>query len=244
MARLADKVAIITGAASGMGEASARLFVAEGARLVLTDLNERLGRLLAQDLGDRVVFQRLDVTKEADWTQAVQIALSHFGKLNVLLNNAGYFEPRSFLETTPELWEAHYRVNQLGVLLGMRAVAEAMTAAGGGSIVNTSSGAAMRGFAGMFAYAATKWAVRGMSKAAALDLAGSNIRVNCVLPGIIDTPMYRSNGPERCAQMDSAIPLGRRGEPREVAELMAYLVSESGSYFTGADFTIDGGVVA
>jgi 3alpha(or 20beta)-hydroxysteroid dehydrogenase len=119
-----------------------------------------------------------------------------------------------------------------------------MKVAGGGSIINISSLSGLRHLPGQFAYAATKWAVRGMSKAAALDLAGSNIRVNCVLPGIIDTPMYRSNGPERCAQMDSAIPLGRRGEPREVAELMAYLVSESGSYFTGADFTIDGGVVA
>jgi 3alpha(or 20beta)-hydroxysteroid dehydrogenase len=243
MVRLADKVVVITGAASGQGEFEARLFVAEGARVVLTDVNTKVGQNLAQELGPRTLFQPLDVTDEAAWAAAVDAALTRFGKVDALLNNAGLFRPKPLSETTVEEWDAHYRVNQLGVFLGMRAVMEPMIAAGGGSIVNTSSAAALRGNTGMFAYAATKWAVRGMSKAAALDLAKHNVRVNCVLPGIIDTPMYRSNGPERCAQMDQLVPIGRRGQPEDVAELMAFLVSPAGSYFVGAEFTIDGGVV-
>jgi 3alpha(or 20beta)-hydroxysteroid dehydrogenase len=243
MTRLADKVALITGAASGQGEAEARLFVLEGARVVLADLNAKAGRSLAKELGDRAFFQTLDVTEPAAWTSIVEATLARFGHLDVLLNNAGLFRPKPITETTIEEWDAHYRVNQLGVFLGMRAVIEPMKAKGGGSIVNTSSAAGLRGNPGMFAYASAKWAVRGMSKAAALDLAKNNIRVNCVLPGIIDTPMYRSNGPERCAEMDRLVPLGRRGQPEEVAELMVYLSSTAGSYYTGAEFTIDGGVV-
>jgi 3alpha(or 20beta)-hydroxysteroid dehydrogenase len=243
MPRLTDKVAIITGAASGQGAAEARLFVAEGARVVLTDVNEQPGQKLADELGDTAVFHRLDVTDEAEWAAVVAATLARFGKLNALLNNAGLFQPKPILQTTLAEWDAHYRVNQLGVFLGMRATVEPMIAAGGGSIVNTSSAAALRGNPAMFAYAATKWAVRGMSKAAALDLAQHNVRVNCVLPGIIDTPMYRANGPEQCAAMDGLIPLGRRGQPGDVAELMAFLVSDAGAYFVGAEFTIDGGVV-
>jgi 3alpha(or 20beta)-hydroxysteroid dehydrogenase len=243
MLRLADKVAVITGAASGQGEAEARLFVADGARVVLADVDTTAGQNLAEELGDRAVFHHLDVTQEAGWAAVVGAALTKFGKIDALLNNAGLFRPKPISETTIEEWDAHYRVNQLGVFLGMRAVIEPMISAGGGSIVNTSSAAALRGNPGMFAYSAAKWAVRGMSKAAALDLARHNVRVNCVLPGIIDTPMYRSNGPERCAELDRLIPLGRRGQPEDVAELMAFLVSAAGSYFVGAEFTIDGGVV-
>ena len=243
MLRLGDKVTVITGAASGQGEAEARLFVAEGARVVLADLNTKAGQNLVQELGDRAFFHYLDVTDEAGWAAVISATLTKFGKIDALLNNAGLFRPKPISETTNEEWDAHYRVNQLGVFLGMRAVMEPMISGGGGSIVNTSSAAGLRGNPGMFAYSATKWAVRGMSKAAALDLARHNVRVNCVLPGIIDTPMYRSNGPERCAEMDRLIPLGRRGQPEDVAELMAFLVSAAGSYFVGAEFTIDGGVV-
>jgi 3alpha(or 20beta)-hydroxysteroid dehydrogenase len=244
MGRLTEKVAIITGAAGGIGAAAARLFVAEGARVVVADISDTPGRQLAQELGERAVFQKLDVTQEAAWVSTVELALRRFHTLNVLINNAGVFVPKPFLDTTLEEWDAHYRVNQWGIYLGMRAVVDSMRAAGAGSIVNTSSGAGARGFPGMFAYAATKWAVRGMSKAAALDLAPFKIRVNCIMPGIVDTPMYRSNGPERCAQMDAGVPLGRRGQPTEIAELMAFLVSDAAAYFTGADFIIDGGVLA
>ena len=244
MGRLTDKVAIITGASGGIGAAAGRLFVAEGARVVIADISDTPGRQLAQELGAQAAFQKLDVTQETSWMSAVELALQRFNKLNVLINNAGVFVPKPFLDTTLDEWDAHYQVNQWGIYLGMRAVVDSMRAAGGGSIVNTSSGASARGFPGMFAYAATKWAVRGMSKAAALDLAQFKIRVNCIMPGIVDTPMYRSNGPERCAQMDAGVPLGRRGQPTEVAELMAFLVSDAAAYFTGADFIIDGGVLA
>jgi 3alpha(or 20beta)-hydroxysteroid dehydrogenase len=244
MSRLVGKVAIITGATGGIGAAAARLFVAEGAHVVIASTGEASGRRLAQELGERAVFQKLDVAQEADWVSTVELTLRRFGNLNILINNAGVFVPKPFLETTLDDWDAHYRVNQLGTYLGMRAVVDSMKAVGEGSIVNVSSGVSARGFPGMFAYGATKWAVRGMSKAAALDLAPFKIRVNCIMPGIVDTPMYRSNGPERCAQMDAVVPLGRRGQPTEIAELMAYLVSDGGAYFTGADFIIDGGVVA
>jgi 3alpha(or 20beta)-hydroxysteroid dehydrogenase len=244
MGRLSEKVAIITGASGGIGAAAVKLFVAEGARVVIADISDAPGRQLAQELGDQAVFQNLDVTRETSWVSAVELALRRFDKLNVLINNAGVFVPKPFLETTLDEWDAHYRVNQWGIYLGMRAVVDSMRVAGGGSIVNTSSGAGARGFPGMFAYAATKWAVRGMSKAAALDLAQFKIRVNCIMPGIVDTAMYRSNGPERCAQMDAGVPLGRRGQPTEIAELMAFLVSDAAAYFTAADFIIDGGVLA
>jgi 3alpha(or 20beta)-hydroxysteroid dehydrogenase len=244
MGRLTDKVAIITGATGGIGAAAARLFVAEGARVVIAGINDTAGQQLTQELGEHAVFQKLDVTQETAWVSTVELALTRFRKLNVLINNAGVFVPKPFPETTLDEWDAHYRVNQWGTFLGMRAVVDSMRAVGGGSIVNVSSGVSARGFPGMFAYSATKWAVRGMSKAVALDLAPFKIRVNCIMPGIVDTPMYRSNGPERCAQMDASVPLGRRGEPTEVAELMAFLVSDAGAYFTGADFIIDGGVVS
>jgi 3alpha(or 20beta)-hydroxysteroid dehydrogenase len=244
MSRLVGKVAIITGATGGIGAAAARLFVAEGAHVVIASTGEVSGWRLAQELGERAVFQKLDVAQEADWVSTVELTLRRFGNLNILINNAGVFVPKPFLETTLDDWDAHYRVNQLGTYLGMRAVVDSMKAVGEGSIVNVSSGVSARGFPGMFAYGATKWAVRGMSKAAALDLAPFKIRVNCIMPGIVDTPMYGSNGPERCAKMDAVVPLGRRGQPTEIAELMAYLVCDGGAYFTGADFIIDGGVVA
>ncbi len=228
MPRLQGRVAIITGAASGQGKSAAQLFVAEGAKVLLTDLNEEPGSTLAKELGGNAAFRRLDVSDEAAWSSAVAATKSRFGRVNVLLNNAGVFEPKPLLQTN----------------LGMRAVADHMIAAGGGSIVNTSSAAGLRGMPAMFAYSATKWAVRGMSRSAAADLARHNVRVNCVLPGIIDTPMYRANGPERCAEMDKQIPLGRRGTPEEVAQLMVFLASDEGAYFTGAEFTIDGGMLA
>ena len=139
MGRLTEKVAIITGAAGGIGAAAARLFVAEGARVVIADISDTPGRQLAQELGERAVFQKLDVTQEAAWVSTVELTLRRFGNLNILINNAGVFVPKPFLETTLDDWDAHYRVNQWGIHLGMRAVADSMRAEGGGSIVNTSS---------------------------------------------------------------------------------------------------------
>ena len=166
------------------------------------------------------------------------------GRVDILVNNAGVFTPASIRETSLALWERHYRVNLLGVFLGMKAVIEPMIAAGGGSIVNTSSNSALRAIPGMFAYCSTKWGVRGMSKNAAVDLAQFNIRVNCVLPGIIDTPMYHANGPARVKEIDGMIPAGRRGEPDEIAGLVTYLVSGEASYFAGSELVMDGAVFA
>ena len=191
MGSLDGKVAIVTGAARGQGEAEARLFVTEGARVMLTDVAPE-GAAIAEALGDRALFSQHDVGSAADWKRVVESTVHHFGRLDVLVNNAAIYRMRSLLDTTDEELDEITRVNQRGTFLGMRTATPAMRAAGGGAIINISSAAGLKGVPNMIAYATTKWAVRGMTKCAALELAADHIRVNSVHPGVIDTPMLET----------------------------------------------------
>lgn len=232
MARFTSKTVIVTGAARGQGAAEAKLFAAEGANVVATDIFAG-GGVLVHDIAD-----------EASWRRVVDNALARFGGVDVLVNNAGVLSTKPFEATEPAEFDRVTRVNQRGTFLGMRAVMGPMRQAGGGAIVITSSGAALAGTPGMFAYVASKWALRGMSKAAARDLAKYNIRVNAILPGIIDTAMAAENPPESLAMFKSMIPFGRFGTPDEIAQLVAFLASDEARYITGAEFAIDGGLNA
>jgi len=234
------KVAIITGAASGQGAAEARLFASQGAKVILTDISEN-GRAIAAELGDNGHFVGHDVTKEADWERVIEQALARFGRLDVLVNNAGVFKPASLRDTDIASWDLHYRVNQLSMFLGMRAACEPMAKAGDGSIINISSKAGMSKGPGMFAYGSSKWAVRGMSQLAAVDYAPLGIRVNAVYPGMIDTPMLAANSPEQLAIYQNMIPMKRMGRPDEVAQVVLFLASDLSSYVTGAEIAVDGG---
>ncbi len=240
MARLDGKVILISGGARGQGAAEARLCVAEGARVVIGDVLETEGRQLAAELGSAALFLRQDVTQEGDWQKAVEAARS-LGGLHGLVNNAGIFQPRTLMETDAELFERHMRVNQLGCFFGMKCVVPLMERSGGGSIVNISSVAGLRGSPGAIAYSATKWALRGMTKAAAIDLAPRKIRVNSVHPGPIDTDMLKVRTPEQNRQRLELVPMKRMGTAEEVARLVAFLLSDESGYITGAEVAIDGG---
>jgi len=246
MKRLADKVALITGGARGQGEAEARLFVAEGARVVIGDMLEDEGRKLAAELGDAAVFQRMDVTQEADWQAAVKTAQSRFGRLDILVNNAGILRMAPMEDMSLAEYRKVIEVNQVGTWLGMKSAAPALKAAGGGAIINISSVGGMEGISGGSAYVASKFAVRGMTKVAALELGRHGIRVNSVHPGGVDTVMAR---PSELADMDPSdlyrtLPLGRIGRPTEIAELVLFLASEQSAYCTGSEFIADGGMLA
>jgi 3alpha(or 20beta)-hydroxysteroid dehydrogenase len=240
MDRLKNKVILISGGARGQGAAEARLFVAEGARVVLGDVLESEGKQLAADLGKAAVFVRQDVTKEADWEHAVHAAEA-FGGLHGMVNNAGIYQPRTLMDTDTELFERHMRINQLGCFLGMKCVVPLMERSGGGSIVNISSVAGLRGSPGAIAYSATKWALRGMTKAAAIDLAPRRIRVNSVHPGPIDTEMLKVRTPEQNEARVQLVPMHRMGTADEVASLVLFLLSDESAYITGAEVAIDGG---
>ena len=241
MARFQDKVVLISGGARGQGAAEARLLVAEGAKVVIGDVLEVEGRSLAAELGTGAVFLRHDVTEESDWAKAVDAALA-LGGLHGMVNNAGIFIPRTLLETDAALFERHMRVNQLGCFLGMKAVAGPMERSGGGSIVNISSVAGLRGSPGAIAYSATKWALRGMTKAAAIDFAPRGIRVNSVHPGPIDTEMLNARSKEDNERRVQLVPMKRKGTAEEVAKLVLFLLSDDSAYITGAEVAIDGGV--
>ena len=241
MDRLKGKVILISGGARGQGAAEARLFVAEGARVVIGDVLEAEGRRLASELGSSATFVQQDVTQEGDWETATNAA-EKLGGLHGLVNNAGIYQPRTLMETDAELFERHTRVNQLGCFLGMKTVVPLMERSGGGSIVNISSVAGLRGSPGAIAYSATKWALRGMTKAAAVDLAPRKIRVNSVHPGPIDTEMLKVRTPEQNRQRLQQVPMKRMGTAEEVASLVLFLLSDESAYITGAEVTIDGGV--
>ncbi len=240
MDRLAGKVILISGGARGQGAAEARLFVAEGARVVIGDVLEAEGRQLASELGGAAAFVLQDVTRETDWEAAIDAAAA-MGGLHGLVNNAGIYQPATLMETSAELFERHMRINQLGCFLGMKAVVPAMERSGGGSIVNVSSVAGLRGSPGAFAYSSTKWALRGMTKAAAVDLAPRRIRVNSIHPGPIDTEMLKVRTAEQNARRLQLVPMKRMGTAEEVASLVLYLLSDESGYITGAEVAIDGG---
>jgi 3alpha(or 20beta)-hydroxysteroid dehydrogenase len=241
-ARFDGKVVLVSGAARGQGAAEARMLVAEGARVVLGDVSEAEGERLAAELGAaNARFLRQDVTVEGDWARLVAAAEALGGGLHGLVNNAGIYVPRTMMETDAELFERHMRVNQLGCFLGIKAVVPAMERAGGGSIVNISSTAGLRGSARAFAYGATKWALRGMTKSAALELAPRGIRVNSVHPGPIDTPMLRIRSEAENAARVAQVPMRRMGTAEEVARLVLFLLSEESAYMTGAELAVDGG---
>jgi 3alpha(or 20beta)-hydroxysteroid dehydrogenase len=243
--RLDDTVALVTGAARGVGEATARRLTGEGARVVLADVRDDLGAAVAADLGGPARYEHLDVTQAEDWQRVVDGIAASEGRLDVLVNNAAILRVGGLLDTTPETFLEVVRVNQLGPFLGMRAAAPLLMASGRGSIVNLSSTQGLEGFVGLIAYVASKFAVRGMTKAAALELAPHGVRVNSVHPTGIDTPMLAETFPGFVpARVGATVPLGRIARPEEVAALVCFLASEDSSFSTGAEFLADGGATA
>ncbi|WP_327144497.1 glucose 1-dehydrogenase [Nocardia sp. NBC_01327] len=242
MVDLNGKVALITGAARGQGAAEARLFVERGAKVIISDLLESEGKELAESLGGAALFVRHDVTDTDSWAAAVSTAVSAFGKLDVLVNNAGIYTMKPLMETGSDELERILKVNLIGAFNGIKAVVPAMIEAGGGSIVNISSQSGLEGLMNHAAYGSSKWGLRGLSKVAALELGLSQIRVNSVYPGPIATPMvpYLTTGPGSFPNL----PLERSGLPEEVAELVAFLASDAAGYITGAEVAIDGGLAA
>lgn len=247
MARLSGKIAIVTGGAQGMGEAHARLFIKEGARVVLTDVNEEAGMALADELGGNALFVRHDVSSWADWAAVLAAAEARFGVVDVLVNNAGVIGPvRGLLDFDEADFLQVCAVNQLGVFLGMKAVMPGMMAKGAGSIVNISSIAGILGTraSSNAAYCASKFAVRGMSKLIAAQYGHAGVRCNSVHPGYILTPMMIAATDEHGGGAAQAIPLGRLARPEEVSNLVLFLASDEASFVSGAEYVVDGGMIA
>jgi len=247
MGRMDGKVALISGAARGQGEAEARRFVAEGAKVMLGDVLDAEGEAVAAALGDAARYVHLDVTDPGAWDAAVAATTAAFGRLDVLVNNAGIvrFTPIDGTAQALEDYRAVIEVNQVGVYLGMGAVVPAMTDAGGGSIVNISSIDGIVGMAGVAAYVASKFAVRGMTKVAALELAPRRIRVNSVHPGFIDTPMITEDeGSLDDSALAKSVPWGRLGKVHDVTNVVLFLASDESDYCNGAEFVVDGGFIA
>lgn len=240
--RLLGKVAIITGAARGMGESHTRRFVAEGAQVVMTDVLRAEGEAVAGELGDAVVFVEHDVTSEAGWDEVVATTLERFGRLDVLVNNAGILRYHPVHATPPDEFRLVLEVNLVGPFLGTRAVAEPMTEAGGGSIVNISSVSGIMGTPITAAYVSSKWGVTGLTKASAIDLGKRGIRVNSVHPGGVNTPMTGEGVPDEAFEpFYKRLPISRLGTPEDVSNLVLFLASDDSSYCTGAEFVVDGG---
>lgn len=221
-----------------MGAADARMLVKEGAKVVIGDILDDEGQALADELGDAARYIHLDVSSADDWTAAVETALSSFGKLNVLVNNAGIVQVGPLKTLDVARWQKVLDVNLTGPMLGTKAVIGPMIEAGGGSIINVSSIEGLRGAAYVHSYVASKWGLRGLTKSSALELASSNIRVNSIHPGFIRTPMTE-HLPEDMVQT----PLGRPGTPDEVATFVVFLASDESSFSTGSEFVVDGGLV-
>jgi len=239
--RLDGKVAIITGAARGQGEAEARLFAEEGARVVLGDVLDDRGTAVAAEIGAAARYVRLDVRDEASWADALAVAERDFGPVSVLVNNAGIFRVSNLVETTVDQFRELFEVNQLGAFLGMRTVVPSMERAGGGSIVNISSTSGLAGYPGTTSYTATKFALRGMTKTAAMELGPLGIRVNSIRPG---GEVDAMGGADALDQRFATTPLRRVGQAVEIARMALFLASDESSYSTGAEFVADGGMLA
>ncbi len=245
MGRLDGKIALITGAAGGMGASHAELFVKEGAKVVITDVKD--GKKTAEKIGENCTFMHHDVTKREDWEKVVQETEKLYGPINILVNNAGIAKTMPWEEAEDKEYDLHYRINQLGVYLGMQITAPSLKKAGNGSIVNISSIAGLFGSPAQSAYTATKFAVRGMTKSYALELGQFNIRVNSVHPGVVRTPMTMENpnvDKQMVEDMGKNNALGRIGDPIELSNLVLFLASDESSFCTGSEFVADGGQTA
>ncbi len=244
MGRLDGKVALISGGARGQGAAEARLFASEGAKVMIGDVLDDEGGALARELSsDQCAYRHHDVTDEDEWAGIVTEAVERFGHLDILVNNAGVFRLIPMMQTSLEDYRRINEVNQIGVFLGMKAATPALIERGGGSIINISSIAGLRGSHASFAYSSSKWAVRGMTKCAALELAAFKVRVNSIHPGIIDTPMLQEF--VNFGVMDAVrdrIPMGDVASADDVARLALFLASDDSSYCTGSEFIVDGGM--
>jgi 3alpha(or 20beta)-hydroxysteroid dehydrogenase len=245
MGVLEGKVAIISGGARGQGEGEAKRFAAEGARVVVGDVLDDEGKAVAAAIGDAARFVHLDVTREADWADAVATATGEFGRLDILVNNAGIGLITPIVGGDLEDYLKVVMVNQVGVYLGMKAGAEAIGASGGGSIVNISSIDGIIGMPGLAGYVSSKFAVRGMTKVAALELAPLGIRCNSVHPGYIDTPMIRGgNESADLSPYGRGVPAGRIGTVEDVVGVVVFLASDASRYCTGSEVVVDGGLIA
>ena len=237
--RLDGKVALVTGGCGGMGVSHARALAREGGRVVIADLDDAHGRDVAETLGGAVSFIALDVTSTPQWASAVAQVERTFGRLDVLVNNAGIVDFAPIDEYEDAAWDRIIAINLTGAFKGIRAVTALMAAAGAGSIVNISSTAGLRGFAWVAGYNASKFGLRGLTKSAAMELASRGIRVNSVHPGNIDTPMI-----DGFFEDFAHVPMHRAGRPEEISELIVYLASDESSFATGAEFVVDGGETA
>ncbi|MET3699609.1 3alpha(or 20beta)-hydroxysteroid dehydrogenase [Bacillus oleivorans] len=245
MGRVSGKVVIITGGARGMGASHARKLVNEGAKVVITDILDQEGQALANELGENALFIKHDVTNAADWEHVVTETEATFGPVNVLVNNAGIAPTSPIESTSEEVYRKVIDINQVAVFLGMKVVLPSMRKTNNGSIVNISSLSGLIGGKDQVGYVASKFAVRGMTKVAALEFAEYGIRVNSIHPGFIETPMIRQENTEELTKMfEKIIPLGRIARPEEVSNLVLFLASDESSYSTGAEFVIDGGLYA
>lgn len=243
MGKLENKVAIVTGAAQGMGESHARTFLKEGAKVVITDLSSTKGEALAAELGENVLFIKHDVTKEEDWKNVINKTESTFGPVNILVNNAGISFNKTFAECTLNDYMKIVNINQVSVFLGMKYVQPSMVKANGGSIINISSINGIVG--GAVGYTDSKFAVRGITKAGALEFAKDNIRVNSIHPGVVETPMVtEGDSYEIIKEYAKTIPLGRMAKPQDISVLVLYLASDDSRYSTGSEFMVDGGITA
>jgi len=247
MGTLDHKVVIVTGGARGMGAAHARHLVTEGARVVIGDVLDDAGQALATELGDRALYVRHDVTSPEAWAAMVDLAVSEYGALDGLVNNAGVLAFKAMADMDVAEFRRILDINLTGAWLGLQAVTAALTKQGGGSVVNVSSINGFVGAAGLTAYTASKFAVRGLTKAAAQELGGAGIRVNSIHPGGIATPMTQGTTGKSGVDSDAAfarVPISRWGQPEEVSPLVAYLLSDQSTYCTGSEFVVDGGLLS
>lgn len=242
MKRLEGKVAIITGAARGQGEATARLFAAEGCSVILTDILEAEGKAVAADIGDNARFLKHDIADEGDWGKVVEESLSSFGRIDILVNNAAIPLFKPIEDTTKDDLQRLLSVNAVGPFLGIKAVLPMMKQARKGSIVNISSINGLRGTTGMSAYDMCKWAIRGLTKTVAIEGAAFNVRANSVHPGAIDTPMLNPTAEPDTEglALNLGIPFRRVGKSAEVAAASLFLASDEASYVSGAELAVDG----